>query len=599
MKRLRYLVGAFLVITLVFGGCDSLNVSPESQISEKDVWSDPALIRSFVSNIYRGMGHGAAQGKLSALTSNASSIPDLGASVIVQATLEPGSQGLFTMGRGDLFHFHWPFIYDRIRNANVVLANIEGSEVGDQQFRDMMKGEAHFLRAYFYHNLLRMYGGVPIHTEPAQLGDEDLAKPRSSFSETVDFIVQEADQAASLLPTVRSGNDVGRASGGAAMALKSRVLLYAASDLYHENPSGMAETGYTSSQNRMQMWRDAKNAAEAVMDLGEYSLFRPNPANDEEAAENYYQLSITPKTNEAIFERFFSTDDAGRSNFEPNQDHGPNGYHQWGGNTPTQQLVDAYRMSDGSEFSWDNSDNASDPYANRDPRFYGTVLYDGAPWRERPDDAEQFDEDNVVQTFAELELPNGNKVAGVDTRESPIESWNGTKSGYYMKKFVQKISPRNRPQAPDSWIYFRLGEILLNYAEASIELGEYSDAREALNQLRRRAHMPEFESSLTGQDLMEAYRNERRVELVFEEHRFFDIRRWMIAPQTMSQDAKGINVSADGQSQADRDSYNNFEFEVDTYMDRNWDDKMYFKPIPEDEMNRSEELVQNPGYSGG
>src|SRR5699024_5103071 len=158
--------------------------------------------------------------------------------------------------------------------------------------------------------------------------------------------------------------------------LKSRVLLYAASDLYHENPSGMAETGYTQSQDRQAMWQAAKDAAQAVMDLNAYQLFRANPDPTDSTALNYYQLFTTPDNEEAIMSRFFikERDDG----YNPGLHNGPNGYHNWGGNTPTQNLVDAYHMADGSGFSWDNPQHAAHPYQNRDPRFYASILYDGA-----------------------------------------------------------------------------------------------------------------------------------------------------------------------------------------------------------------------------
>lgn len=541
------------------------------------------------------MGHGANQAQLGTMSDEASAVPDLGTGVVVQSTVTPGNMGNLTSSRRD--QYKWNALYSKIRDVNVFLAEIDDSAIEDQNLKDRMTGEAHFLRAYFYHNLLRAFGGVPIITEAAELGDEDLNVPRNSFAETVDFIVQEAEAAADLLPPEWAGGNVGRASAGAALALKSRVLLYAASDLYHVNLSGMAETGYTGGQDRTQMWRDAKNAAQAVMDLGVYSLFRANPAPGDSTAQNYYELFHTRDNEEVIMARYFVTggDDVNQ-NYEPHQYHGPNGYHQWGGATPIQQFVDAYRMEDGSEFSWDNPGHAAAPYQDRDPRFYATILYDGAPFRERPADAQAYDEDGVIQTFKELSLPDGSTVTGVDTRSSPIEPWNGTWSGYYVRKILDEDATPSMGHVPGMWIYFRFGEILLNYAEASIELGEEADARNALNRIRRRAGMPEFGSSLTGQALWDAYRNERRIEMAFEEQRFFDIRRWMIAPDVMNEDAQGINITAEATDRADRDTYTNYQYEVMTFQDRAWEDKMYFFPISAEEMNRNDQLVQNPGY---
>jgi len=595
MKSLKYLLSVFLISAYSFMGCnEALNVQPENKISENVVWNDPNLIESYLNNIYRGMDHGANQAQLASMTDQASSIPDLGTGIVLKSEVTPGNMGNLASSRSD--QYKWGPLYSRIHQTNVFLKNIQDANIDDQALKDRMTGEAHFLRAYFYHNLLRAYGGVPIVTEVYGLND-NKQDPRASFKETVDFIISEADKAAQLLPTVETGDNLGRASAGAAMALKSRVLLFAASDLYNTNPSGMPETGYTTQQDRTQLWRDAKNVAKAVMDLGVYHLFRANPAPGDSVAKNYYDLFFTQHNPEVIMERDFSaTGRSLNSNYRPHIYHGPNGYHQWGGSTPTQQLVDAYKMKDGSDFSWNDPQEAAHPYENRDPRFYATILYDGAPYRQRPADDIQWDHDGVIQTFKRLTLPDGSEVPGLDTRDSPVEPWNGTWSGYYPRKILDDKALPSEGQVPGMWIYFRYGEVLLNYAEASIELGEYADARSALNKIRDRVNMPEFNSSVTGQALMDAYRNERRIELAYEEHRFFDIRRWMIAPQVMNEDAKGITITADATDRADRSTYSNYQYTLMTYQDRLWKDKMYFFPIPQDEMNRNEKLVQNPGY---
>ncbi|MFH5884660.1 RagB/SusD family nutrient uptake outer membrane protein [Halalkalibaculum sp. DA3122] len=599
MKNLISLFSIALLSVLIFNACDNnpLDIQPPDQITEEVVWEDVSLIKAYLSEVYRGMGHGLYHHKLSANTDNGHPIPVRNES-FVQSNINSSDRGIFDafLDR-DYYHYSWDHLYDKIRQLNIFIEEIDNSAIEDQNVKDQLKGEAHFLRAYFYHNLLRMYGGVPIITEVYGLND-DMNVPRNSFGETVSFIVQEAESAAGLLPTVRTGENLGRASAGAALALKSRILLYAASDLYHENPSDMVETGYTGSQNQTQMWRDAKNAAQAVIDLDTYSLFRPNPADKEEAEQNYEQLFRTPNTSEAILELYRSEETASTVDppYNPNLHHGPNGYHMFGSNTPTQQLVDAYKMADGSEFSWENPSHASAPYENRDPRFYATIAYDGAEYRERPADTKDRDEDGVIQTFLELNLPDGTTVSGLDTRNSNVEPWNGTYTGYYMRKFIDVSKPPETGPQSGVWPFFRYAEILLNYAEASIELGEFGDARDALNRIRVRAGMPEIGSSVTGQELSEHYRNERRIELVYEEHRYFDIRRWMIAPDVMDVNAKGIEINAEATDRADRSTYTNYEYEVISVQNRAWDNKMYFMPISQDEMNRNSELVQNPGF---
>jgi len=146
------------------------------------------------------------------------------------------------------------------------------------------------------------------------------------------------------------------------------------------------------------------------------------------------------------------------------------------------------------------------------------------------------------------------------------------------------------------WIFFRYAEILLNYAEASIELNELGDAVNVLNQIRRRAGMPLFSAGLDQATLRDEYRNERRIEMVFEEQRFFDVRRWMIAPAVLSQPAGGINIFLDGKNRADPSTWKNYRYVRDTIQARAWDNRMYFMPIRLDELNRNGLLKQNPGY---
>jgi starch-binding outer membrane protein, SusD/RagB family len=598
IRHIRNAAAAALLVPFL-GGCDTgiLDVSPRDQLSEDMVFADPNLTEAFLNEIYRGMYHGFNLLMLASLTDEAKLNHGWGSDVIAQGLLGPSVRAADPIGWCcRLHHLDWSDNYARIRQANIFLSQIDGAEI-NEGLRNRMKGEALFLRANMYHNLVRMFGGVPLITHVYGL-DEDYQVARNSFEETIAFILADADAAAELLPLSHSGANVGRATSGAALALKSRILTYAASELFHANPSGRAETGYTSAQDRAALWRAAKDAAREVMDLGEYALFRPNPASPEEATQNYADLFLQKTSEEAIMSRFFlvSKPEGGWDSHHPGLHNGPNGYHNWGGNTPLQNLVDDYLMADGSRFDWSNPAHAAAPYENRDPRFYASILYDGAQWRERPVNVKPLDPHGIVQTFRELRLPDGGTVPGLDTRAGPVEDWNGSYTGYYLRKAIDPTVNHQFTRQDVPWIFFRYAEILLNYAEASIELGELGDAHYALNQIRRRAGMPDLSAGLGQAALREAYRNERRIELAFEEHRFFDVRRWMIGPEVLSQPARGINIFLEGANRLDRDTWRNHRYEVSVVQQRAWDDKLYFMPIQRDEMNRNTALVQNPGY---
>jgi hypothetical protein len=287
--------------------------------------------------------------------------------------------------------------------------------------------------------------------------------------------------------------------------------------------------------------------------------------------------------------------------------NGPNGYHNWAGNTPIGTLVDDYQMMDGTPFSWTNPTHKASPYTNRDPRFYATVMYDGATWKPRPSDAK--DPANQIQTGAyDLLDEKGTLVnrKGLDTRSSSIEDWNGSRTGYYMRKFIDPnpglYDNTDRQNIP--WPFLRATEIAFNYIEASIEVGDEAIALEWLNKIRFRAGMPALKVS--GAALKEAYRHEKRIEMAYEEQRYHDARRWMIASTTLGRSLQYINVI--GKFKAGKSMKEPYHYDPTVYdyaytpveekshENRTWVDKMYFRPFSRDEINRNAKLVQNPGY---
>lgn len=587
-KMLKYYLGIALVLYTTSCSQDFLNVEPEDRFGEEAVWKDPALVEAFVNEMYRGLNHGMRELMLGSLTDESQFIHNYGSAQVVQANLTPADVGSFS--RGDFDEFNWTQLYIRIRQINLFKERIDEVPFNEQdiKWKERMKGEVAFLNAYFYHNLVRLYGGVPLVKEAYTLTSE-FQVARSPLAECIAYIVAEADAAAALLPATygAGGGDIGRATKGAALALKARILLYAASDLYND-PSYAG--GYpdplliSAPGDRTAKWQAAKDASKAVMDLGLYELQNSgNPVKD------YVDLFLIKDSKEAIFDRFFIKSRGWEDGALPGLANGPNGYHNWGGNTPIQELVDDYEMADGTKFSWSNPTHAAAPYENRDPRFTATILHDQSIWRPRPADVKEMDPVGKV-IIREVETAPGVLLPGLDTRDGPIEDWNGGYSGYYLRKFIDPTVVHEYAAAGGNqecpWHFFRYGEILLNYAEACIELGQDDEAKTALNLLRTRAGMPAITE--TGAALMTRYQNERRVELAFEQHRYFDIRRWMIAPQAMGRPANGIVISQPFSGPV--------KYSRNKVQDRAWADKMYWLPIDQNEMNRNTTLKQNPLY---
>ena len=588
--------------SLLIAGCDNaLDLDPRDELSSDAVWQDPALAQAYLNEVYNatGLGYGDPM-PTPGVTDEAVNTHGHDGTVIVTSTLTPDDRGIWDSpgwrptSEAPYAPYAWPIVYARVRDLNIFLQNVEGNDAMPAAQREVLLGEAYFLRAYFYHNLMKLYGGVPLIDAPFELGD-DLSQyqvPRGSFEETVNFIVSDLDNAASRLAI--DARRPGTATRGAALALKSRVLLYAASDLYNRNPSGMAETGYTGGDQQAR-WRAAKDAARAVMDLGAYSL------ESAPSALEYHDLIVWGGGSGLIWARFFNGDGPQLTCCGPQHNHSqfvsPNGYNSWSGDTPAQNHVDAYEMADGSEFSWDNPEHAANPYKNRDPRFDANVLYNGREWRPRPAGVNTLDPRGVIQT-GWFEVPGQAELRpGLDTREGPIQNWNGTRTGYNLAKFVDRNINPDTEQAFNPWIHIRYAEILLNYAEASEALGETGDALFALNQVRTRVGMPEVMGG-DSRTVMERIQRERQIELAFEGHRYFDVRRTMTAPETYT-DGLGMRVVGrlDPNGELLVQNRYRYEYEIITVQQRGWDDKNYFLPIARDELNRNPNLVQNPGYN--
>jgi hypothetical protein len=499
------------------------------------------------------------------------------------------------------YDLYWADFYKRIRYCNVFLKNKDRINSDDDALKDEMEGEVRFLRAYLYHKMISIWGGVPIITDVYELSD-DFNTPRASYEDCVNFIVEECDRAANLLPEIQDGADRGRATKGAALSLKSRTLLYAASDLYntvvfpsYSNPELL---GYTGGDRRTR-WTAAKNAAKEVIDMGLYSLYKGNPSAEDSVAQNISDYFITQDfTEEDIWYRFFIEE---KSQQMIGLYSGPNGYHGWGTQAPIGDLVDDYEMKDGSRFNWDNPEHASRPYINRDQRFYAHIFYEGAKWRTRPHDAIARDPEGVIQVGTWERWDNNKQEMyleyGLDTRYGGIEEWNGSYTGYYMRKFIDPKKDLTYIEGGGGgyqgvpYRFFRYAEILLNYAEACIELGEEDEARKYINMIRRRAGQPEVTES--GAELKQRYRNERRIELAFEEHRIHDVRRWLIGPEAYKPVLKA-NVVYKLLPDKTTSPIPTITHEV--FQERSWLDKAYFMPITRAEIDKNKLLVQNPGY---
>ena len=597
MKRIISIILVVAVLMQLSSCKKQLDVLPVDQFSDASVWNDAALIQTFVNNIYSGVPHGFGCIMMASMDDESMYNADFGSSNVTKSLVNPSDFAIFAADfwASNLKQYNWTTAYKYVRATNVFFSKIEAAPV-DASSKAAMKGEVHFLRAYIYNNLLSIYGAVPIIKEAYGLSDS-FAVPRNTYAENIQFISDELDSAASLLHG--KAMDDGRATEGAALALKSRVLLEAAGDFANSNGSWAGSyahkelIGYVDG-DRTARWQAAKDAAKAVIDLPGYGLYMPNPASAAEATQNYSDIFLKQKTSEDIFFKYFTTKvDQNWDGYNPGLYNNPNGYHGWGSNTPTQQFIDAYEMNDGTKFSWSNSAEAAAPYTDRDPRFYATVNYNGAKWRTRPADVIARDPVGIIQT-SNSEKWNGSSIdviSGLDTRKSPFEDWNGTYTGYFLRKFIDPTVDAQFNKQTQPWRYIRYTEVVLNYVEACLGLGQEAEAQTYLNKIRKRAFMPDITES--GAALVARYRNERLIELAYEGQRFFDIRRWLIADQSYT-NAKGIDILY--KLNPDHTTYAPPIYTVKDVQDRAWNPRFYLFPIALDEVNRNDKLIQNPLY---
>ena len=599
-KIIKYF--SFLLLVNVFlTSCKDnvLELQPLSAYSDLAVWKDPILVETFVNGIYFNMEIPNGDQKYG--------LPNL---VDELHRRDGGNQLNFNNSKitSDLIPGwgvglpSWDNLYLNIRACNLFLKNIEnvpddGKLTDNVTRKNRMIGEVYFLRAWFYMRLTSLYGGVPLIDKVFEL-DDDFKIARNTYSECVNFIVSDCDKAASLLPTANSTDKKSRATKGAALALKSRILIYAASDLHnttvfpgYTNPELI---GYTDA-NRTARFQAAKDAAKAVMDMGLYSLYKAIPAATDSIAQNYVDLFNSKDCIEDILVRY-ATSTSYNYQYSWQELSGPNGYHCKGSNAPTDNLVRDFERKDGTKFDWNNPVHAADPYKYRDPRFYATILYEGAKWRTRAPGEFPIDPIGVIQVgyWQKWNTTTNSiqEVWGLDTRKGPNSPGEGSYTGYYIRKYFD-IAVDAQFFVPDiGWRYFRYAEILLNYAEACIGLGQDAEACTYINMVRKRAGMPLVAES--GITLRDRYRNERRIEMAIEEQRFFDVRRWVIGPQAYVA-AYNVNVvyKMDPVTKVTSTVPTITPALHNTYA---WLNKAYFLPILRTELNKNSLLIQNPDY---
>ena len=556
MKKIFITCAAILAF---FSSCSSiLDKEDLSSISEEQVWVDETLTTAFLNALYVSIPSWDT-------TVADASDEATGGGGWVDGTTTPDNM---SDTQDSAPTWYWP--YKNIRNCNIFIQNAQNPDLCtiDRDLANRLTYEARFIRAYLYFEMVKRYGGVPLITVPQELTD-DLFVKRTSTKDCFDFIINELKACAEGLPASFSGDNLGRVTKGAAKAFLGRVLLFRASPQF--NPSNNAEH-----------WQTAYNYNKETLDylIGQgHALY-----------SDYGKLFLEEMNQEVIFAIRYEN---------PTRTHTRDAkcrpitfsMNNTGGNHPTQEVIDRFPTVDGKIYTYtdwkkDGNNDIFTLWQNRDKRFYATVVYQGITY---------FNTVMELNENAQNDYAYGKNM--------------GSRTGYYSKKGIdESISISDCQKSGTDYIDIRLAEVMLNYAEAAVEVGKQGEAFEMLKQIRERAGInetssdPELKGKVYGlnpnmnqSEMREAVREERFIELLFEQKRMWDLRRWMIYDKLMvgqeKRHALVMNKQTDG-------TYTTYLFDRDnTPMIAK--QNMYFLPIKRSELSNNPNLEQTKGWENG
>lgn len=482
----------------------------------------------------------------------------------------------------------WEIPYKVIRNLNEFISKAPNSTL-DADTKKIRIAEARFLRAFNYFYMVKRYGGVPLVTKVISQNDpEDVIYPkRNTEKEVYDYVISEVDAIANILPEQVSGNEYGRASKYAALALKSRAALYAASIAKYGEVQLGGVLGISSSAS--EYFQKSINASNKIINSGLFDLYNKYP---DDKATNFRNIFLDERNIETIF---------AKQHDATSKSEGGNGYaydffqtpkpNGWGGGTQNEvylEMVESFEYTNGTSGKLDRDYVESklwttdELWANKDPRFFATIYTHNTPWQGR-----------LLDYHKGIVKPNG-KLTNSDYGGLRGTGASARYTGFGVLKYLDET--KNNLEAPYSsqtdWIVFRYAEILLNYAEAQFEIGNTQEALNAVNKIRKRAGIAPLISIN-----LDKIRHERKVELAFEGHRYWDLRRWRIAKEVLTVNRSGIRYAIDFDTKKLKIIFDdNKDSERSSAGNPIFFDHNYYFPITLKRTSINKNLVENPGY---
>lgn len=616
MRKKNILIGLCFSLFALTTSCDYLDVVPSEFTTDEEMWNDINMAEKAMGRIYNVLPN---------------NVPDDMWAATDECKHHWENPAVWKFNTGawgptDIPVINiWDSRYRDIRRANLIIRNLPNVPLPDNKYDYYVEripryiAEVRFLRCFFYFEIFRNHGPIPLVNDIYDANNiEGLSVPRASMDELIDFMVTELDEVAKILPDQYPDSEYGRATKGAALALKSRFLLYAASPLFNGN------TLYANIKNAdgkqlfpqsysKEKWKNAADAAKELINMRHVYRLATSDKYPNNPVENYATLFYETEFNESVFVRLQAASTTVETALLPNGA----GIKGNGKFSVLQQLIDCYETADGypiedpksgyttEGFSditmWDGFDlvkaeKVSNMYVNRDPRFYASIFFHKAKWRYK-----------IIKRPLKYAYWAGNNNTNSDGW--PKKGTN-CESGYNIRKWCSPEVDRNtgKGSARRNFPYFRYAEAFLNYAEA---MNEYLDSPtkdiyDAVNEVRARVGMPALPiipEDRTKEGMRKRIRNERRVEFAFERHRFFDVRRWMIAEDVDNKPALGLNarpkdeeLKATGFDVKSEQAGEACFYKVVEIQQRTFEPKHYLFPIPQGEMDKAPFLAQNYGW---
>ena len=567
MKNLIKLTTLFVSIVLFFTACQDLEMEQDTAIDDDLLWNNPSYVENYVIDIISSMPSGFNTQEFGwTFYANAT---DEAENSNARTSIQNMNSGNWNATTGFLDNI-WNYYYGGIYKANLFLKktseiSYETYEPGQRQLYltrlEYFKAEIRFLRALFYYELIKHYGGVVLVGDAAvqnlsDVNNEAFTAGRATFVQSANYVISECDYLINneLLPLLDEGADQGRPNGTAVKAIKCKTQLLMASPVYNNEITD-------GSAGQMEYWRAV---AATAQDIAFDKIFSFGPYDKYDGSSPEVILGYRHKNINQLEKRNFPIGSEGID-------------ISLGGTNPTQNLVDAYRMKNGLKIDEPNSGyDPANPYENRDDRLKQTILYNGADWNERNT------EPRTVEIFR----------GGRDGMDRDY----GTKTGYYLKKYIDPTLDLRQGQGSNrEWPIFRFADIILIWAEAVNELNgpatrgdSYLTATTILNQtIVRHGGLEELPlAGITKEELRERIREERFIELAFEGQRAWDLRRWGIASEVLNQPVYKMEVT--------KNSDGSFNYVKQKLEDRYFEERMNLYPIPQRDINNG--LTQNSGW---